>query len=179
MFPYDKERIEVLRTFAVEPVICYDGFYLAFFERWAQNAAAETTQERYADAYDCALHAVEPVIDEGELVVGKASRPLSPEDAIRWDEIRKAFADPLDVRFGQDSHMAVDYELLLQEGVEGVVSGIDGLLTGETDEDKRQYYRIRYESSCKPHNECSSKETALPLRPPDYLGYDEIIKSQT
>ena len=142
MFPYDKERIEVLRTFAVEPVICYDGFYLAFFERWAQNAAAETTQERYADAYDCALHAVEPVIDEGELVVGKASRPLSPEDAIRWDEIRKAFADPLDVRFGQDSHMAVDYELLLQEGVEGVISRIEGLLTGETDEDKRQYYRL-------------------------------------
>ncbi|MBO4299393.1 MAG: hypothetical protein J5998_11400, partial [Clostridia bacterium] len=127
MYPYDKARIEALRQAAVEPVICYDGFYLAFFERYAENEALSTREARYADAYAHAFDGVEPVIDEGELIVGKASRPLPPEKAARWAAVRAAQADPLDVCFGQDSHMAIDYELLLREGTEGVIARVKRL----------------------------------------------------
>ena len=142
MYPYDKPRIETLRQAAVEPVICYDGFYLAFFERWAQNEALGSREARYADAYPRGFDGVEPVIDEGELIVGKASKPLSPEAALRWRAVRAAQAEPLDVCFGQDSHMAIDYELLLREGTEGVAARIERLLAGEADEGKRAFYGL-------------------------------------
>ena len=142
MYAYDRQRVETLRQAAVEPTICYDGFYLAFFERWAQNEALKTREARYADAYARAFDGLEPVIDEGELIVGKASRPLSAEAAARWEAVRAAQADPMDVRFGQDSHMAVDYDLLLREGTEGIAARVERRLAGETDEQKRAFYRL-------------------------------------
>ncbi len=142
MYSYDRQRIEALRRPAVEPVICYDGFHLAFFERWAENGALPNGEARYADAYACAFSGLEPVIDEGELIVGKASRPLAAEAAARWEAVRAAQADPLDVRFGQDSHMAVDYELLLREGTEGIEARIERRLMDETDEKKRRFYGL-------------------------------------
>ena len=142
MFDYDKQRIEALRQAAIEPVICYDGFYLAFFERWARNRDLPTLEERYADAYVHAFEGMEPVIDEGELIVGKVSNPLPAGDVERWQEMRASYADPLDVRFGQDSHMAVDYELLLREGIQGIVLRIEGLLSAQKDEGRRRYYKL-------------------------------------
>ncbi len=142
MFDYDKQRIEALRLAAIEPVICYDGFYLAFFERWARNGDLPTLEERYADAYVHAFDGMEPVIDESELIVGKASNPLPAGDAERWQEMRASYADPLDIRFGQDSHMAVDYELLLRDGIQGIVLRIEGLLSAQKDEDRRRYYKL-------------------------------------
>ena len=64
MYPYDAKRIEALRKEALEPSICYDGFYLAFFERWAANAWLGTREARYADAYTAAMGSAEPVIGE-------------------------------------------------------------------------------------------------------------------
>ncbi len=142
MFPYDRQRIEKLRSAAVEPVICYDAFYLAFFERWADNQALGSDEARYADAYARALGSMEPVIDDGELIVGKASHPLSHEKAERWRDVRASYADPLGVRMGQDSHMAVDYELLLREGTRGIKDRIERLITETADEEKHRYYRL-------------------------------------
>ena len=143
MYAYDTQRIEKLRLAAVEPVICYDAFYLAFFERWEKNAALGTVEARYTDAYACALGAVDPVIDEGELIVGKASKKLPDEVAVRWEAVRQKQADPLDVRFGQDSHMAIDYELLLKEGIEGIVSRIEHKLADCTgDKEKTAFYNL-------------------------------------
>lgn len=142
MFAYDTQRIEKLRLAAIEPAVCYDAFYLAFFERWEKNTALKTVEARYADAYARALDAVDPVIDEGELIVGKAIGKLPDEAAARWETVRRQQADPLDVRFGQDSHMAVDYELLLNEGIEGIVLRIEQKLREYAgDKGKTDYYK--------------------------------------
>ena len=142
MFPYDRQRIEKLRKKAMEPTICYDAFYLAFFERWAQNESLEFLETRYADAYCCAFASLRPQIDEDELIVGKSSRLLSGEEARRWQELCASQADALDLRFGQDSHMAVDYELLLREGISGIVRKIQDLLRMETEQQKIRYYDL-------------------------------------
>ena len=142
MAAYDKERIEALRRSAVEPVICYDGFYLAFFERWAENTDLGTAEERYADAYARAFELFDPLIDEGELIVGKATKPLSAEDAARWEEVRRRVAEPLVPRVGQDSHMAVDYALLLREGTEGIAQRIEKDHLKTADGEKAAFYRL-------------------------------------
>ena len=142
MFAYDKQRIEKLRNKAVEPIICYDAFYLAFFERLAQNEYLGSAESRYADAYRCAFDSLPPEIDEDELIVGKCSQPLSDEAAARWRELRASQADPLDICFGQDSHMTVDYELLLREGICGIVRKIESRLNNESEPANIRYCNL-------------------------------------
>ena len=140
MCDFDRRRIEKLRKEALEPAICYDGFYLKFFERWQLNADKGNTEARYADAFAHALASVEPVIGEGELIVGKAPAAPVGEEAARWEKLRKEVADPMGLRIGQDSHMAVDYELLLREGLIGVSARVRKLLEGTTDDSKIAFY---------------------------------------
>ena len=56
--------------------------------------------------------------------------------------MRADCADKMNVRFGQDSHMAVDYDLLLREGIRGIIDRIERLITETGDEQKRRYYRL-------------------------------------
>ena len=76
----NEQRIERLRNKAVAPCISFDGVYLHFLDRYAQNASLSTPEERYADAYFYALSRIKPVIDEDELIVGKPAHPLREED---------------------------------------------------------------------------------------------------
>ncbi|MBR4728544.1 MAG: hypothetical protein IK080_11715, partial [Clostridia bacterium] len=71
-----------------------------------------------------------------------ASRPLTEADAARWRALREAVADPLDVCFGQDSHMAIDYDLLLREGAEGIAAQIEAKMADAADESARAVYRL-------------------------------------
>jgi hypothetical protein len=41
--------------------------------------------------------------------------------------------------FGQDSHMAIDYDLLLSKGIKGIIADIDKYLEA-CDEDKKPFY---------------------------------------
>ena len=137
----DKQRIEKLRAAALDPVIGYSEFYLYFFRRFAANEGCGTLEERYAEAYEYAFANGTPVIDDGELIVGKACTPLNGEQAAEWQQLRESCAEKVVPIFGQDSHMAIDYELLLNEGLEGIAARIDAKLAAETDENKVQFYR--------------------------------------
>ncbi len=136
----NRARIEKLRTASVEPFISYDEHYLHFFRRYAANEALGRKEVRYADARRYAFERTTPVIDEGELIVGKCCTRLSDEEQAEWAELREQVARPLTVVAGQDSHMAIDYELLLREGVSGIRRDIEERAEGETDEDKRAFY---------------------------------------
>lgn len=137
----DLQRIEKLRIAALDPVVGYSEFYLPFFRRFAANEGQGTLEERYAEAYEYAFACGTPVIDDGELIVGKACTPLNEEQTAEWAVLRESCAEKVVPIFGQDSHMAVDYDLLLNEGLEGVAARIDSKLAAETDENKKQFYR--------------------------------------
>ncbi len=81
---------------------------------------------RYAMAVQHMLEHVLPVIDERELLVGKPSgRMLTADEAAEWALIQK-YSKPAKPRSdGQASHMAVDYELLLEKGAMGIIADIE------------------------------------------------------
>ncbi|MBQ2957037.1 MAG: hypothetical protein IJE08_11310, partial [Clostridia bacterium] len=133
-------RIESLRNAAVAPFIFYDEFYLNFYRRYSRNSGLGLRERRYADAYAHAMSMVTPVIDDGELIVGKCSVQLTADENAEWKRLRETVAEPMTIRAGQDSHMAIDYELLLKEGVCGVVGRIEKKLVVENDEGKRIFY---------------------------------------
>jgi len=136
----NRERIERLRNAAVEPYISYDEFYLNFYRRYAENEQLGVKEKRYADAYRYAYEHTTPCIGEDELIVGRGAVRLTDEQRMEWESLRRETAEPNTIRAGQDSHMAVDYELLLQEGISGIKARIQGRLDIETDEQKKLFY---------------------------------------
>ena len=146
---YDRNRIEFLREKALYPQISYDEFYYYFHKRMLQNEG-ETYLLRYADALNVAFSSASVVIDDQELIVGKLTwNGLSEEQKAEWKEMKTFVFAHAGTMFGQDSHMAIDYDLLLSQGVLGIIAKIDAYrddldLTNVGDIEKDEFY-----SSCK------------------------------
>lgn len=133
------DRIRMLRDKAVEPVISYDEFYYHFFKCMSQSEDQGTFEQRYVKAYSYAFAHVTPCIDDGELIVGKCSHLLAEEKKKECEEL-KAYAEQLFRIVGQDSHMAIDYELVLDKGLTGIIERIEQKLEHTKDESKRSFY---------------------------------------
>ena len=78
---YDRERIEKLRESAVQSTLSYREFYYHFYKAMREIAGQKPYELRYADALCASFERTEPVIEEGEWIVGRISnRPFSPEE---------------------------------------------------------------------------------------------------
>ena len=136
------ERLEKLRERAFDSSR-FDGdieFYTLFYQAYEQ-ATALANEDRYAKAFYDAFSKLTPSITEGELIVGNRAAPLSDEMRNAWDEKYRQAA--LDGRAkagnGQDSHMTIDYDLLLSKGIHGILAEIDRYLENCT-QDKVGFY---------------------------------------
>ncbi len=139
---YIMERIEKLRLVALDHCPVSDGFYLDFYKKYTSDTEG-TEGERYARAFHHAFCSFPPVIGDNELIVGESINTMTPEEQTEWDEKYYAIARAR-VDFaghGQDSHMAIDYELVLEKGLYGIIGMIDKYLK-KCDEDKKEFYLI-------------------------------------
>jgi len=135
------ERIEKLRLETLDHKLNLREFFYRFYEFFDANRHIER-HERYGEAFYYAFTHMTPVIADGELIVGRT--PSVIDEAIHNGYEEKYHEIHLEelkgYTRGQDSHMAIDYELLLSKGVNGIIADIDGYLASCT-EDKRQFYR--------------------------------------
>ncbi|MBR3927992.1 MAG: hypothetical protein IKJ65_03195 [Clostridia bacterium] len=125
MFSYDEKRIRFLREKAVSPYICYDEFYLYFY-RFLKTAEG-TLEKKLSEAWAYAFENITPSIGEKELIVGKCDYRLTPSEQAEYDEYKKTIVNDYALMCGQDSHMAIDYDLVLHHGIEGILEKIDML----------------------------------------------------
>ncbi len=120
-----QQRVEALRARAVEPVISYRRFYLYFFRQYRDNAALGSAEARYGDAFAAAYAQLPAPIEDGELIVGLTAAPLTEAEQQEYEQLKELVAAPaFPSQQGQDSHMAVDYELLLSRGLDGLAADI-------------------------------------------------------
>ena len=134
------KRIEALRTKALSHKPCWDEFFYRFYRVYGEYG--ETINEQlYYDALEEAFCGLTPDISDGELIVGKIGNFLSETERAEWNDIYKPMAKKAfrAASGGQDSHMAIDYDLLLSEGILGIIRKIDGYLPF-CDEDKKAFY---------------------------------------
>lgn len=133
-----KNRIDVLRLRAREYDNGIQKFLLKFYERYKYNI--NDPYETYAEAFAYAMDSLDPVIDEGELIVGKPDNSKEYRDAwaLRYKQLAEDGGIPTLV--GRDSHMAIDYELLLAEGTEGIRAKIEERLAATTVQKAKKLY---------------------------------------
>ena len=134
-------RIKKLRKMALDNTICYDEFFYKFYKCY-NDSAKLSKEERYAEASHFALSNLTPSISEDELIVGKYKSHLSQKEMEEWENIYCEIAKKESAKAGggQASHMAVDYELILKKGLEGIISDIDGYLMN-CGENKAVFYK--------------------------------------
>ena len=135
-------RIRRLRERAVAPGICYLEFYLHFY-RYFWEKGLPYSHEQYGEAFYFACAHVTPVIEPDELIVGRVIGGLNAEMNAEWAGELGNFARQTAAAAGggQDSHMAIDYPLLLTLGIEGVIAKIDAYAAQNRDERAQLLYR--------------------------------------
>ena len=135
------QRIEALRNRVFKNLAFSDEFYYLFYKNYEQNAEL-IEEERYAEAFYFAFSNILPSISDGELIVGKHDIPLCDEKLQEWQDIYKPIAIDRRVKAGggQDSHMAIDYDLLLSKGLLGIIATIDEYLL-TCDKENEAYYK--------------------------------------
>ena len=95
---------------------------------WMAHAGEPWTVIRRAHETAAILRGMTPVIDEGELLVGKpCPRELTPEEQAELERYRQWGAPARPPVMGQRAHMAIDYDKLLRLGIDGVREQIHGL----------------------------------------------------
>jgi formate C-acetyltransferase len=143
---YDKARIDWLRGEVFEYGHDYDEFAYFFYKSLKERDRDRAYALRVGDAvYDMYDHAA-PLITGGELIVGRiANRSFSPEEEAEWRRLREYALQTAPALNGQASHMTIDYDLLLDRGIEGISAGIEerraGLdLSRQEDLEKDNFY---------------------------------------
>ncbi len=134
------KRIEKLRLAALEHFPRSDEFFYNFYKKYsADNNPSD--YEKYADAYFYALSNFPPHISEDELIVGECEMQMNEKDYAEWQNVYLDIARKRSEQAGggQDSHMAIDYELVLKSGVRGIIKQIDSYLS-VCDESKKEFY---------------------------------------
>ena len=120
------KRIEKLRQEALCHEHKRDEFYYKFYSRYTENKS-DSEYDKYADAYFSAFSELTPNISNGELIVGKIKNNFTEFERKEWEETYMQIARErcTNAGGGQDSHMAIDYDLLLSCGINGVIAQID------------------------------------------------------
>lgn len=133
------ERIACLREEALHFSLCRDEFYYRFYKTYA--SADGTEAERYGDAFVSAFEGLTPIIGEGELIVGRIEDHMNDEERAEWEHtyrgLTKARCDV--AGGGQDSHMAIDYALLLRGGFEMQINVTDREILERARENPEEY----------------------------------------
>ena len=123
------ERIEKLRNRALENTVFGEEFFYLFYKEY-ERLSGLPEKKRYAEAFYAAFSGLTPSISEGELIVGKRDIPMNEAEQREWEEVYRPMAQARQKQAGdgQDSHMAIDYELVLSEGLNGIIARIDTYL---------------------------------------------------
>ena len=136
------DRIKRLRKFAISPEVNYSAFYYFFYKKFLELPTEMDVQEKYAESLYYSFKNVKINISDEELIVGKPEFNLSEAEKNEWEEEYYPMAQKNVEKMGpgQDSHMAIDYELILNSGIYGIIEKIDNYMKNCTP-DKMSFYK--------------------------------------
>ena len=133
-------RIEKLRVKTFDPAIYGNEFYYLFYKAYEAREGL-AFHERYGEAFYEAFSTLTPAIGEDELIVGSRNTSLTAQQEAEWETKYLPLAEEYGRIGGQNSHMAIDYELLLTCGTTGIMARIDELLLSCGDPEKNAFYK--------------------------------------
>jgi formate C-acetyltransferase len=130
------------------PWKCHKSLYL-YVEGWVNNAMAPTVRIRRSLAEAYMLKNIKPVICNKELIVGQPDfSPFEEDEQILFEEYKKIYEEGMPPIKGRADHLALDYEKLLEKGIEGVIEEIKEKLDSIDAYDGRQAEHYEFYKCC-------------------------------
>ncbi len=112
--------------------------------------SADTLRIRRSMAEKYLLENTRPIIIEGELIVGQPDlRDFSEDEQARFKAAEKKFYEVTPLKRGRADHLAMDYQLLLDKGVEGIIEILDRKIAEIDPYDGSQAEKYEYYYCCK------------------------------
>jgi len=186
------ERVERLRKSALaKTVIRANEPALLWVRSWLASAGEPWYIVRRGRLCGDILSGLTPVIDPGELIVGKYHpRDFTEAEQEEMDNWNKYGARALPYTGGQSAHMAIDYDKLLHLGIRGVKDEIENYraylnLDNSADLEKDAFYRaciialdgvIAYANRYADHAEELCKSETDESRQSELLGIARICR---
>ena len=180
------DRIEKLRSRVFDSPLFSDEFYYYFYKEY-DRLSDLPEEQKYAEAFFYAFANLTPSISDSELIVGKRDVQMSEEIRREWDsKIRNtAEARRNKAGGGQDSHMAIDYDLLLSLGINGIIEKINSYMQSCSKE-KLSFYKcckkcleavIKHSENYSETAKKMSLETDDPVRRAELEKISEICRN--
>ena len=136
------KRLHMLRNRALNQTFSLGRYQYLFWKSFEKNHI-------YKNAYRDMMTQLTPLISEGELIVGSYGEPMSPEESTEWENRYLPLFQKTTAHVGQDSHMAIDYELVLHCGLSGIINKIEKNLKSCKTESVSFYEKFRRTFFCK------------------------------
>ncbi len=129
---------------------CYrEGRVRLLYHRAYLESQAPTIQLRKAEAESVCLKAMEPVICDGELIVGLPDfSPLTKEEQLEYDALEQAMKG-LPPIWTIGGHMTLDFPKLLRVGIDGLLKEIDEYLAKLNFQDPESLTKEEFYLGCK------------------------------
>lgn len=123
---------------------------LLYFEGWCRSCwSTDTARIRKSAAEAYMLENTRPVIIPGELIVGQPDfTPFSEDEQKRYDECLK-YQHIMPPQRGRADHLALDYKLLLDKGITGIIALLDSEIEKIDFSDGSQAERYEFLYCCK------------------------------
>ena len=122
---YDKDRIEQLRLTPLNCCYDYGEFNYYFYKGLREGDRDKAYALRVGDAVYNVFENAAPFVGEAELIVGRmAGKQFSTEEEEEYRLLKEYSEYVTPAMQGQGSHMTINYNLLLNRGIEGIIEDI-------------------------------------------------------
>lgn len=120
------DRIAKLRSRIFDGLLFSNEFYYFFYKEY-DRLSDQPELIRYAESFYYAFSNLTPSIGDGELIVGHRDYQMPDDQLAEWETVYKPIGQARVAKAGQgqDSHMTIDYDLLLNKGISGIIAEID------------------------------------------------------
>jgi hypothetical protein len=120
------DRISKLRSRIFDGLLFSNEFYYFFYKEY-DRLSDQPELIRYAESFYYAFSNLTPSIGDGELIVGHRDYQMPDDQLAEWETVYKPIGQARVAKAGQgqDSHMTIDYDLLLNKGISGIIEEIE------------------------------------------------------
>lgn len=145
---YYSNNSQMVLNRELTPWKCHKSLYL-YTEGWVKNVYAITLRLRRSLAENYMLKNMKPVICNKELIVGQPDfSSFNSDELKKFDEYMGPTRNGMPTHRGRADHVALDYEKLLEKGIEGVIEEIQEKLDAIDIYDGNQMEHYEFYKCC-------------------------------
>ena len=141
-------KLKNLISSLAEQNLNYDRFALWYYRRYDHNEVRPNAIARFQDAFTTAYTVMDPSILQGEMIVGKAYRPLNADERKELAGYIATYGKDVLKMQGSADGFNINLDLLVNKGLEWIIYETDKKIAAMEDGDEKDMLKANREGFC-------------------------------